>query len=61
MIHLLCTFVLKVNLQISWDGTSEKVTKGETVLVPAMIKEITLTPVNKAKVIEVFINSENTI
>jgi mannose-6-phosphate isomerase len=47
--------------QMTWDGSSEKVSKGETVLVPAMIKEITLNPVNKVKVIEVFINSENPV
>lgn len=47
--------------QISWDGNSEKVTKGETILVPAMIKEFTLTPADKAKVIEVYVNSENPI
>jgi mannose-6-phosphate isomerase len=46
---------------ISWEGNSEKVTKGETVLVPAMIKELTLKPVNHAKVLEVYINSENPI
>jgi mannose-6-phosphate isomerase len=46
---------------ISWEGNSEKVTKGETVLVPAMIKELTLKPVNQAKVLEVYINSENPI
>jgi mannose-6-phosphate isomerase len=45
--------------QLTWDGSSEKITKGETVLVPAMIKEITLKPTDKAKVIEVFIKSEN--
>jgi hypothetical protein len=31
------------------------------VLVPAMIKEVTLKPANTAKVIEVFINSENPV
>jgi mannose-6-phosphate isomerase len=44
---------------ILWEGNSEKVTKGETVLVPAMIKEVTLKPVNQAKALEVYINSEN--
>ena len=42
MIHLLCTFVLMVNFLSAWDGNSEKVIKGETVLLPAMIKEFTL-------------------
>ena len=30
---------------ICWDDNSEKVTKGETILLPAMIKEVTLKPV----------------
>jgi len=41
------------------DGTSEKVTKGETVLIPAMIKEVILEPVKEALLLEIFINSEN--
>lgn len=40
---------------ISWEGSSEKVSKGETVLLPAMIKEVTLIPVNKASLLEVYI------
>ena len=43
---------------ISWDDNTEKVTKGETVLLPAMIKEVTLKPVNEARILEVYINSE---
>ena len=46
---------------ISWDGNSENVTKGETVLLPAMIKEVTLKPINEARLLEVYINSEYTI
>jgi mannose-6-phosphate isomerase len=46
---------------ISWDGNTEKVSKGETVLIPAMIKEITLKPLNTAKLLEVYINSENPV
>jgi mannose-6-phosphate isomerase len=44
---------------ISWDGNSDKVIKGETVLLPAMIKEVTLKPMNEARLIEVYINTEN--
>jgi mannose-6-phosphate isomerase len=44
---------------ICWDGNSEKVTKGETVLLPAMIKEVTLKPMNEARLLEVYINSDN--
>jgi mannose-6-phosphate isomerase len=44
---------------ISWDESSLKVFKGETVLLPAMIKEVTLEPVKDARLLEIFINSEN--
>jgi mannose-6-phosphate isomerase len=44
---------------IRWDGLSEKVSKGDTVLLPAMIKEVILEPVGEARLLEVFINSEN--
>ena len=43
---------------IRWDGNSEKVIKGETVLLPAMIKEVTLEPVGEAKILEVYIYSK---
>jgi mannose-6-phosphate isomerase len=46
---------------IIWDDNSEKLTKGETVLLPAMIKEVTLKPVNEARLLEIYINSESTI
>ena len=46
---------------LCWDNLSEKVTKGETVLLPAMIKEITLEPIGEAKLLEVYINSESSI
>lgn len=45
---------------ICWDDNSENVTKGETVLLPAMIKEVTLKPINEARLLEVYINSEYT-
>jgi len=44
---------------IRWDENSEKVLKGETVLLPAMIKEVILEPVKETRLLEVFINSEN--
>jgi mannose-6-phosphate isomerase len=46
---------------IGWDDNSERVTKGETVLLPAMIKEVTLKPMNEARILEVYINSESII
>ncbi|MCE5346404.1 MAG: class I mannose-6-phosphate isomerase [Bacteroidales bacterium] len=41
---------------IRWDGKSEKVSKGETVLLPATIKEVTLEPVSEARLLEIYIN-----
>ncbi|MGA2407042.1 MAG: type I phosphomannose isomerase catalytic subunit [Bacteroidales bacterium] len=46
---------------ICWDDNSEKVTKGETVLLPAMIKEAILKPLNEARLLEIYINSENPV
>lgn len=42
---------------IRWDDNSELVSKGETVLLPAMIKEVILEPVGDAKLLEIFINN----
>jgi mannose-6-phosphate isomerase len=62
---LIDSFVVYICLEgefsICWDGNSEKVTKGETVLLPAMIKEVTLKPMKETRLLEVYINSENTI
>jgi mannose-6-phosphate isomerase len=44
---------------ILWDENSEKVSKGETVLLPAMIKEVTLEPSGEASLLEIFIDNEN--
>jgi mannose-6-phosphate isomerase len=52
---------LEGELSILWDGNSEKVTKGETVLLPAMIKEVKLKPLNEARLLEVYIKSESPI
>jgi mannose-6-phosphate isomerase len=46
---------------IRWDGLSERVTKGETVLLPAMIKEVILEPVVESRLLEIYINSENSL
>jgi mannose-6-phosphate isomerase len=43
---------------INWDGNSEKVTKGETVLLPAMIKEVALQPLEEARTLEIYINQQ---
>ena len=52
---------LEGEFSLCWDGNSEKVTKGETVLLPAMIKEVSLKPMRETRLLEVYINSENTI
>ena len=52
---------LEGEFSLRWDGNSEKVTKGETVLLPAMIKEVSLRPMQETRLLEVYINSENTI
>jgi mannose-6-phosphate isomerase len=44
---------------IHWDNGAEIVKKGETVLLPAIIKDVVLEPRPEAKILEVFINSPN--
>jgi mannose-6-phosphate isomerase len=44
---------------IHWDKGAEIVTKGETVLIPAMITDVALEPKPEAKILEVFINTGN--
>jgi mannose-6-phosphate isomerase len=41
---------------LRWDDDHEHVKKGETVLVPAMIREVILEPVNESQLLEVYIN-----
>lgn len=43
---------------IRWDDNFEKVSKGETVLLPAMIKEVVLEPVNESRLLEIYINNQ---
>ncbi len=43
---------------IRWEGNSEPVIKGETVLLPAMIKEVILEPSPEAKILEIFITED---
>ena len=40
---------------IRWNGNSEPVIKGETVLLPAMIKEVILEPSPEANILEIFV------
>jgi len=46
---------------IHWDGSSEKVRQGETVLLPAMIRDVVLEPDGESRLLEVYINSESSI
>jgi len=58
--NLIDSFVIYICTEgefiIRWEDNSEPVIKGETVLLPAMIKEIILEPAPEATVLEVFIN-----
>jgi len=60
--NLIDSFVIYICTEgeflIRWDGNSEPVIKGETVLLPAMIKEVILEPSPEAKVLEIFINED---
>lgn len=42
---------------IRWEGNSEPVIRGETVLLPASIKDIVLEPLMESRLLEVFINT----
>jgi mannose-6-phosphate isomerase len=60
--NLIDSFVIYVctagEFLIRWNGDSEPVLKGETVLLPAMIKDIVLEPAPEATLLEVFINQD---
>ena len=43
---------------INWDNKNELVLKGETILLPAMIKDVALIPKGEAKLLEVFIKEQ---
>jgi mannose-6-phosphate isomerase len=57
--NLIDSFVIYICTEgeflIRWNGNTEPVLKGETVLLPAMIKDVILEPVPEATVLEVFI------
>jgi mannose-6-phosphate isomerase len=44
--------------RISWNGQTEKAQKGETVLLPAEIKNVTLIPSGSARLLEIYIDSD---
>ena len=48
-------------LMVSCGYSTEKITKGETILLPAMIKEIVLEPVVESQILETYIKSESAL
>ncbi|HEX2967882.1 MAG TPA: type I phosphomannose isomerase catalytic subunit [Bacteroidales bacterium] len=60
--YLLDSFVIYICTEgefiIRWEDNHDHVKKGETILLPAEIKEVILEPVNEAQILEVFINEE---
>lgn len=42
---------------IRWDDDFEKVSKGETVLLPALMEKVILEPVKEARILEIYINT----
>ena len=46
------------SFNIRWDNKSEKVTKGETVLLPAVINDVALFPEPEATLLEIYINNK---
>jgi mannose-6-phosphate isomerase len=48
-------FCIDGEFMIRWEGNSEPVSKGETVLLPAMIKEVILEPLPESKLLEIYI------
>jgi mannose-6-phosphate isomerase len=62
--NLFDSFIIYICMEgefmIRWEGNSEPVTKGETVLLPAMIKDVVLEPLMESCILEVFINTDIT-
>jgi len=60
--NLIDSFVIYICTEgeflIRWDGNSEPVIRGETVLLPAMIKEVILEPSPEATLLEIFISEK---
>jgi mannose-6-phosphate isomerase len=61
--NLIDSFIIYVctsgEFLVRWDGNSEPLVKGETVLLPAMIKDVVLEPSPEAELLEIFINQGN--
>jgi len=58
--NLIDSFVIYIctggEFLLRWDGNSEPVIRGETILLPAMIRDVVLEPAPEATLLEVFIN-----
>jgi mannose-6-phosphate isomerase len=46
---------------VSWENKSEKISKGETVLLPAMLSDVVLVPEPEATMLEIYINNNGLI
>lgn len=62
--NLIDSFVIYIcaegRFSVHWGKGSETVTRGETLLVPASLTDITLEAITESKILEVFIKSEKT-
>jgi mannose-6-phosphate isomerase len=60
--NLIDSFVVYIctegRFQIRWEEKSERISKGETVLLPAMISEVILLPESEATILEIYINNK---
>jgi mannose-6-phosphate isomerase len=60
--NLLDSFVIYIctegRFSIKWDHESETLTKGETILVPAMVRDIFLNPEPSATILEIYITEK---
>jgi len=50
-------FCIEGQFMIKWDGKAEMVTRGETVLLPALIREVILEPLPSARILEIYIDT----
>ncbi len=50
-------FCIEGQFMIKWDGKAEMVTRGETVLLPAQIREVVLEPLPYARILETYIDT----
>ncbi len=61
--NLIDSFIIYIcingEFNIRYEGNAEPVSKGETVLLPAMIKDVILEPSPQAAILEVFVSTDN--